>query len=194
MNRDDALAFACGSLCLQVDHVLPDATRGASISMTEPIQPEDVVTWLAKGARFLTLIQTSHGTRVYDHADDLLYYAGPHVQLPTQCPADHSFLCQAVWDKSPQQERIPRLLVTDLVTPSIPCPRRRGETLRRLAPCLPSACHCQWSGEKAALQAFLDRETMPHDVECLVALREPLQLVRGPSSGIAALDALGQLL
>lgn len=193
MNRDDALAFACGTLCLQIDNVLPDATRGVSISMTDPMQPDDVVTWLAKGARFLTLIQTGHGTRVYDHADDLLYYAGPHTQLPPECPPNYSILCQGVWD-TVEGQRIPRLLATDLVTPTIPCPRLRGETLRRIAPCLPCAVHPQWSGNRDALQAFLDRETMPHEVECLVALREPLRLVRGPTSGIAALDALKQLL
>ena len=193
MNRDDALAFACGTLCLQVDSVLAYATRGVSVSMTEPVQPDDVVTWLARGARFLTLIQTALGTRVYDHADDLLYYAGPHVQLPPECPLNHAILCQAVWD-TVEGQRIPRLLATDLVTPAISCPRLRGETLRRLAPCLPAAVHPQWSGNRDALQAFLDRQSLPHEVECLVALREPLRLVRGPVSGIAALDALNQLL
>lgn len=191
MNRDDVLAFACGSLCIQVDGVLPAATQGVSVSMTEPIQPDDVVTWLAKGARFLTLIQTSHGTRVYDHADDLLYYAGPLVQLPKkECPESHAFLCQAVWD----HKRVPRLLLTDLVLPAVACPRARGDILRRLAPSLPPSIVLQWAGDRAALQAFIDSGSVPHEVESLVALRRPLQLVRGSSSGIAALDALGQLL
>lgn len=193
MNRDDALALACGSLCIQLDNVLLDATKGASINTTEHIQADDVVTWLAKGARLFTLIKTAQGTRVYDHADDLLYYAGPNAQLAPECPVDHSFLCQAVWDQPPGQ-RIPRLLVTDLVTPSISCPRLRGDILRKLAPCLPPACHCQWSGDKNALQAFIAQGSVPHEVECLVALRAPLQLVRGPVSGIGALDALQQLL
>jgi hypothetical protein len=191
MNRDDVLAFACGSLCIQIDGVLSAATQGVSVSMTEPIQPDDVVTWLAKGARFLTLIQTNQGTRVYDHADDLLYYAGPQVQLPKkECPESHAFLCQAVWD----HKRVPRLLLTDLVLPAISCPRARGDILRRLAPSLPPAIVLQWAGDKTALQAFIDSGSVPHEVESLVALRRPLQLARGSSSGIAALDALSQLL
>lgn len=192
MNRDDALAFACGSLCLQVDGVLPDATRSVSVNMTEPVLPDDLVTWLAKSARFLTLIQTGHGTRVYDHADDLLYYAGPHVQLPKECPEGHAFLCQAVWDTI-KDRRVPRLLLTDLVLPAVSCPRARGDILRRLAPSMPPAVVLQWAGDKAALQAFIDSGAVPHEVESLVALRKPLQLVRGAASGIAALDALGQL-
>jgi hypothetical protein len=50
-------------------------------------------------------------------------------------------------------------------------------------------CHVQWAGEKRALEAFLP--SVPHDVEAVVALRGPLQLVREPAArGIAALYAL----
>lgn len=197
MNRDDVLAFACGTLCLQIDDMLPLSLQSASVSTTEAILPDDLVTWLAKSARFVTLIQTSQGTRVYDHADDLLYYGGPNVQLPKEFPVNHSLLCQAVWDRPPTQgaDPIPRLLVTDLVIPDVPCPRQRADVLRRLAHLLPSSCHVQWSGERAALQAFIDAGSVPHDVECLVALRaKPLHLVRGPVSGISALDSVLQLL
>ena len=187
MHRDDALALACGPLCLQVHPVLPAAMRGASIALG-PIQAADLVTWLAKGARLYTLVRTQHGTRVYDHADDLLYYASPDAELDQRCPEGHAFLCQTVCDRQPSGQPVPRLLVLDLVSPAIECPRERNEALRRLGPLLPHICHVQWAGERQALERFLP--TVPHDVEAVVALRAPLQLVREASSGIAALDAL----
>jgi hypothetical protein len=189
MHRDDALALACGALCLQVHSVLPEAMRGVSVAL-DAIQPTDVVTWLAKGARFYTLVKTPRGTRVYDHADDLLYFAGPHAELAKDCPDGHAFLCQTVCDRQPSGPPVPRLLVVDLVSPAIECPRLRGEALRRLAHVLPpNTCHLQWAGDRQALEKFLP--TVPHDVEALVALRAPLQLVREPpATRIAALEAL----
>jgi hypothetical protein len=187
MNRDDALAFACGSICLQVHPVLPVAMKGASISVG-PIQSGDLVTWLAKGSRFLTLVKTPRGTRVYDHADDLLYYANSNTELCKACPDDHAFLCQTVCDRQPDGPSVPRLLVMDLVSPAIECPKQRGEAMRKLAQHLPHTCHLQWAGDKQALQAFLPN--VPHSVETLVALRAPLQLVRESGTGISALDGL----
>lgn len=190
MHRDDALALACGPLCLQVHPVLPAAMRGASVALG-PIRPQDLVTWLAKGARLYTLVQTSHGTRVYDHTDDLLYFASHGAELDRACPEGHAFLCQTVCDRQPSGPPIPRLLVMDLVSPAIECPRERNEALRKLAPVLPHVCHVQWAGERQALEKFLP--SVPHEVEAVVALRAPLQLVREASSGIAALDALDLL-
>ncbi len=190
MNRDDALALACGPLCLQVHPVLPAAMRGASIAVGQ-IQPADLVTWLAKGARFYTLVQTQGGTRVYDHADDLLYFASPNAELDRACPEGHAFLCQTVCDRQPSGPPIPRLLVMDLVSPAIESARERNEALRKLSPVLPHICHVQWAGERQALEKFLP--SVPHDVETILALRAPLQLVREASSGIAALDALDLL-
>lgn len=188
MHRDDALALACGPLCLQVHQTLPKALRGASVAVGAIHAEQDLVTWLARGARFFTLIHTPQGTRVYDHADDLLYYAGPDAQLAPECPPEHAFLCQTVCDRQPSGPPIPRLLVMDLVLPAIECPKQRNEALRMLAHVLPRACHVQWAGHKQALEAFLP--TIPHDVECVVALRAPLQLVRESRLGISALDAL----
>jgi hypothetical protein len=48
--------------------------------------------------------------------------------------------------------------------------------------------HQSFDGDKQALQAFLPN--VPHDVETLVALRAPLQLVRESGTGISALDGL----
>jgi hypothetical protein len=188
MHRDDALALACGALCLQVHSTLPAAMQGVSIALG-PVLDTDTVTWLAKDARFYTLVKTPRGTRVYDHADDLLYYAGPHAELAKACPDGHAFLCQTVCDRQATGPPVPRLLVLDMVSPAIECPRQRGEALRQLAHHLPHVCHIQWAGEKRALEAFLP--SVPHDVEAVVALRAPLQLVRErPASGIAALHAL----
>lgn len=188
MHRDDALALACGPLCLQIHQAFPAALCGASVSVGAIHGEQDLVTWLARGARFYTLVQTPHGTRVYDHSDDLLYYAGPNAQLAPECPPQHAFLCQTVCDRQPSGPPIPRLLVMDLVLPAIESPIQRNEALRRLAHVLPRVCHVQWAGHKQALEGFLP--TVPHDVECVVALRAPLQLVREARTGIGALDAL----
>jgi len=190
MNRDDAIAFACGALCLQVHTVLPLALQAVSVAVGSVDPNTDVVTWLAKGGRFLTLVQTPRGTRVYDHADDLLYYANPNTELPLAgIPDGHALLCQTVCDRQPNGDpSVPRLLVMDLVSPVLECPKQRGEALRRLACHLPHTCHLQWAGDKQALQAFLPN--VPHDVDTLVALRAPLQLVRESGTGITALDGL----
>ena len=55
---------------------------------------------------------------------------------------------------------------------------------------LPSVCHIQWSGNRAALQSFVDKGAVPHRVAGLVALRSPLVIVREPATGISALNAL----
>lgn len=191
MHRDDVLAFACGSLCLQVHSVLPVAMKPVTV-LRDPIDPStDLVTWLAKDARFLTIIKTVAGTRVYDPEDDLLYCANPNTELPKNFPEGHAFLCQSVCDRLPDGSSVPRLLVMDLVCPRIDCPRQRGDTLRRLAHAFPPACHVQWAGDMQALQAFVSSGVVPHDIEGLVALRLPLQIVReGAVRGIAAIESL----
>jgi hypothetical protein len=190
MHRDDALAFACGTLCLQVHSVLPLAMKPVTVQHDAIHANKDLVTWLARGARFLTIIKTVVGTRVYDHADDMLYYANPNTELPKDCPEGHAFLCQTVCDRLPDGSSTPRLLVMDLVCPRIDCPRQRGDTLRRLTHVFPSACHVQWAGDMQALQAFVSSGVVPHEIEALVALRSPLQIIREPSKGIAALESL----
>jgi hypothetical protein len=166
--------------------------KPVTITSVPLIHPDtDLVTWLVKGTRFLTLFKTQQGTRVYDHADDLLYYANPNSELHMDCPEGHAFLCQSVCDRCEDGGETPRLLVTDLVCPRVDCPRMRGDTLRRLAPLLPHICHVQWAGDKPVLERFIQSGSVPHDVETLVALRGPLQLVRESATRIAALEALG---
>ena len=190
MNRDDSIAFACTSMCLEIGSVCAPAMQPPTFLPDSIHAESDLVTWLVEGGRFLTLIQTARGTRVYDTQDDFLYYAAPHLQLPPGCPAGHAFLCQTVQDRQPDGTLIPRLLVTDLVSPRIECPRQRSEALRGMAHFLPSVCHIQWSGNRAALQSFVDKGAVPHRVAGLVALRSPLVIVREPATGINALNAL----
>jgi hypothetical protein len=192
MNRDDALAFACGSMCLQLHSIMPHAMQPVSITHGG-ITGKDLVTWLVKGTRFLTLIKTERATVVYDHADDFLYYANPDTELHKDCPAGHAFLAQIVQDRQSDGSTIPRLLIMDLVCPRIDCPRQRGEVLRGVAHLLSHVCHVQWSGDKAALEQFVGSGSVPHDVEALVALRGPLCLSREPATRIAALDSLAEL-
>lgn len=187
-NGGAGLDLVCAGLCLEVLSVSPDALRAPSFQ-TDRIHPDkdQCVTWLVEGGRFLTLAQTPRGTRVYDAAEDYLYYAAPLAQLDPRCPPGHAFLCQTVLD---HDATVPRLLVTDLVCPRIDCPRARGEALRSLAHLLPPICHIQWAGHRAALERFIASGGVPHRVAGLVALRTPLTLVREPATGIAALDAL----
>lgn len=191
MNRDDSIAFACGSMCLEISSIPSATLRPPSLLVDSIHASDDLVTWLAEGGRFLTLIQTAQGTRVYDPQDDFLYYAAPHTQLGAACPVGHAFLCQPVLDTvGGGGASVPRLLVTDLVSPVIPCPRLRGEALRSLGGCLASSCHLQWSGNRAALERFVAGGGVPHRVGSLVALRAPLVLAREPATAISALNAL----
>lgn len=194
MDPDDALAFACGPLCLELQTVDPDLLQPPALlpaPSARPLDPgRDLFTWLVEGGRFLTLVQTPRGTRVYDTEGDLLYHAAPHAQLAPECPPGHAFLCQTVQDAQPDGTLTPRLLVTDLVAPRIECPARRGEALRGMGHFLPPVCHIQWAGNRAALERFVGSGAVPHRVAGLVALRAPFQFVREASTGIAALDAL----
>lgn len=194
MNHDESIAFACGSLCLEIHTVSADTMRAPSFVLVDKLLPDtDLVTWLVEGGRFLTLVQTSRGTRVYDAKDDFLYYATPATQLRSDCPVGHAFLCQTVQDKHSDGSFIPRLLVTDLVEPHIECPVKRGEALRSMAHLLPQVCHVQWAGDLTALEPFVKSGAVPHRVAGLVALRSPLTFAREPATGISALDALACL-
>ena len=188
MHKDDALALACGTLCLQLHAVLPDAMKKIAVSH-DKINGNDLTTWLVKGSRFFTLIQTLSGTRVYDHDGDYLYYANPNTELGRECPDGHAFLAQTVEDRTGESVTC-RLLIMDLVCPKVEDPRKRGEILRAMAHFFPSSCHVQWSGDHAALQSFISNG-MPHEVECIVALREPGRLYREPAAhGIRVLEMM----
>lgn len=181
----------CGPVCLEVLTVPQPALLPPTITSVKHIDPDnDLVTWLVEGSRFLTLIKTHNGTRIYDTVADMLYYAAPHTQLLPACPPDHAFLCQTVLDASPDGTLIPRLLVTDLVHPPIECPVQRNAALRAMDHFMPQLCHIQWAGKRTALEDFVASGAVPHRVAGLVALRAPLRLVRESPVRIAALDEL----
>lgn len=195
VGHDEALAFACASMCLEIGVMTSLETLSPPVfTLVEKLHPEnDLVTWLVEGGRFITLLQSAQGTRVYDTEDDFLYYAAPHTQLTADCPVGHAFLCQTVRDREEDGSHTLRLLVTDLVSPRIECPIKRSEALRGMARYLPPVCHIQWAGNHAALKKFVEGGAVPHRVGGLVALRAPLVLAREPVTGIAALDALACL-
>jgi hypothetical protein len=145
--------------------------------------------WLVKNAKLFVLIQTADGARVYDADSDFLYYANPNTHLHPDMPTGYAFLAQTVEDVH-EGARIQRLLITDLLSPPEPDPWRRGEMMRSVSHLFPQSCHVQWSGDRAALQGFICKG-MPHEVECIVALREQGRLYRDPVvNGIRALQAL----
>jgi len=175
MQHDDALALVAGSYCLHVNTIMPSTLKKVKV-VPSVIQDNELTTWMVKGGYFFTLIQTSTGTKVYDHAMDCLFYASPNVEIGKECPEGHAFLVQTVVDKE-GENFVPRLLVMDLVQPVIPSPVQRGEIIRNLSRFFSHICHVQWAGDKRHLEDFL-RKGLPHEVDCIVALREPLCLVR----------------
>ena len=175
MQHEDALALVAGSYCLHVNTIMPSTLRKVKV-VPSVIQDNELTTWMVKGGHFFTLIQTSNGTKVYDHTMDCLFYASPNVEIAKECPEGHAFLVQTVVDKE-GENFVPRLLVMDLVQPVIPSPVQRGEIIRNLSRFFSHICHVQWAGDKRHLEDFL-RKGLPHEVDCIVALREPLCLVR----------------
>lgn len=190
MKPDDVLAHACRGHCIEIGSWFSPASLSGAAVEEGPIPPKAVTTWLVKPTRLMTIIKAEKGTRIYDHRSDFLYYASEHAQLSPLCPAGHAFLAQAVCDRDPcTQDETPRILIMDLLYPTVECPSERGAALRRLTHVFPALYHVQWSGERDSLESFLGRG-MPHDVECVVSLGTPGRLVREPKAGISALKAL----
>ncbi len=176
MKLDDALALVAGSYCLHVDDFMAKVTQSVRVS-SGPLLPGDLTTWLVKGGHFFTLIKAGGKTLVYCHANELLYYASPHVELGPSCPDAHAFLVQTVEDREASGALVPRVLVTDMVHPCAGPPQARGEALRALSGAFSHVCHLQWAGDRACLQRFVASGAIPHEVGGLVALRAPLELV-----------------
>lgn len=196
MQSEDVLAFLCRGLCVEVG---PSYSAALTPTVIEegPLPPGCPATWLAKGCRLVTLIQTERGTRVYDQKEDFLYYASEAAQLGKDCPPGHAFLGQTVCDTDKTTgQSVPRVLIMDLVCPRIEDPGERGAQLRKLQHCFPPACHVQWAGERESLRRFLVKGGIPHEVECVVALRQHGRLIREPNLkrvGIPLLDRLAML-
>jgi hypothetical protein len=180
MQDDDVLALMCRGLCVEVGPSYSAALKPTVIE-TGALPPCVPATWLAKGCRLITLIQTDRGTRIYDQKEDFLYYASEAAQLGAGCPPGHAFLGQTVCDRDRTgKNATSRVLIMDLISPRIEDPFERGAQVRRFQPCFPSTCHVQWAGERASLERFLRQGDIPHEVECVVGLREPGKLIREP--------------
>jgi hypothetical protein len=194
MLYQDALALVSANMCLQVQLIVPTAMKKAKV-VAGPVEDTDHATWLAKDSWRFTLIKTAHGTFVYCHSHDYLYYAHPNVMLGPECPAGHAFLVQVLEDTK-DGVVVPRVLVMDLVCPAVQNAEKRGEIMRGLAHVFPPLCHLQWAGNKAALQKFIDKG-LPHQVDSIVALKSvPLHIVRECSlagGGPSVLEILDDL-
>jgi hypothetical protein len=167
MLIQDALLLTCGSVCLQVHQVLQKCTKPVSLKI-ETRREDGHFTWLVKDTHWFTLIKQGKQTLVYSHTNSMLYYASPNVQLTDACPDGHSFLCQVCIDRTPDGQDVPRLLVTDLVTPVIPEPQGRGSVIRSLSHVFTQVCHIQWSGERQCLIGFMPK--IPHETSGVIRL------------------------
>ena len=171
MELSEALAFVCGQHFLQVDNVFTQVMKAVEIDSVSEVASDAYTSWMAKGALWFTLLKKRGQTVVYCHANDMMYYASPNVQLPSCIPDDHAFLAQTALDNKTQ----PRLLILDIILPTIMDPAERGRILRTMQ--FPPTCHVQWAGEINSLRRFLHKG-LPHEVECVFALGAPLKIVR----------------
>ena len=175
MLLDDALSLVCSEICLQIHSAIDAAMQPVAINTGE-ISETDHASWLVEDTHFFTLIKTKSSTLAFCHGNQTLFYARPDFALAPSTPEGHSFLAQVAEDKE-NGLIVPRLLVLDLVTPSVEDPRARHEALRACTGFFPPSCVLQWSGLPSALRPFVS-SGLPHRVEGLVALRAPLALTR----------------
>ncbi len=172
MDLSEALAFVCAEHFLQVHPSVLGATKTMDIRLSrEQLEPAKVrcASWIAKGAFFFTILKIQNQTVVYCHANKMMYYTSPNIQLPMQIPNGYAFLGQTAIDNG----SFPRLLILDIVEPKIPDPMQRGMELRKFTEFFPSTCHVQWSGDLLALRKFLEKG-LPHAVDGIVSMHEPL--------------------
>lgn len=176
MNLSDALAFTCTDHFLQVHPIFNEIMKPLQIHTTHvPIRPNtnEYTSWITKNAQWFTVLKHNQQTLVYCHSNEMMYYASPNIQLHPSMPDGHAFLAQTCIDNTDT----PRLLILDVIIPSLPDPKQRGHVLRNLSQFFPATCHVQWAGDITALRKFL-KSGLPHPVECVVSLLKPLQLVK----------------
>lgn len=172
MELSEALAFLCGEHFIQVDAVFAQVMQPIQITTIHTELPADsYASWMAKGAHWFTLMKRKGQTVVYCHANDMMYFASPNVQLPPSIPDNYAFLAQTALDNKTQ----PRLLILDILLPDLGAPAARGQVLRQMQ--FPSTCHVQWAGEITSLRKFLHKG-LPHEVECVFSLDKPLCIFR----------------
>lgn len=173
MHFSEALAFVCAEHFLQIHPALFAITKPIEITMTNKKLQSQHTSWMAAKTHWFTLIKHNQKTIVYCHKNNMMYYGSPAVQLHSHMPDGHAFLAQTCMDN----DQFPRLLILDVVTPRLVNPVERGALLRSLAGFFPSTCTIQWVGESDALRKFL-RNGLPHPVECVIELGEPLHITK----------------
>jgi hypothetical protein len=171
-----ALSLLAAAEHLALDPELLPLCREVRLSPM-PKNMRTLATWRPRQSIFFTLIKSAAGTLLYCHENHTLYRAAPCVWLSAECPVNTAFLCQWCVDKL-NGGAAPRLLVFDMVCPDCPDVAERGRRLREWSRYLPlPICVLQWVGEAAALESFVS--TLPHPVECIVALGpDPWHLYR----------------
>lgn len=176
MNLSETLAFTTAQHFIQVHPCFTSVMKKVEIINTTrefPKETQQFTSWIPHGSHWLTIMKHENKTIVYCHENDMMYYASPNVILPDTIPNGHAFLAQTCVDN----DIYPRLLILDLVLPHHKKPADRGVILRSLTHFFPSTCTVQWIGEVSALKKFL-KGGLPHQVECVIGLQEPLKLLR----------------
>lgn len=176
MDLSTALSFTCTDHFLQVHPLFNDVMQPMKIVTSHAsIQPNtnEYASWMAKDAQWFTILKHNQQTIVYCHSNNMMYYASPNIQLHPHMPEGYAFLAQTCIDNN----ETPRMLILDMILPSIDDPKHRGEILRGLSQFFPTTCHIQWAGDITALRKFL-KNGLPHPVECVISLQKPLHIIR----------------
>lgn len=173
-----ALSCVAGQEYLQLDEHVANSCRPVEVVPRSKRSPLNYATWKPRGSVMLTVVKVDSGTVIFCHADGKVYHAAPCMLLAPDCPSGTAFLGQYCMDKDSRGQRVPRVLVFDLVWPPMPSVQERGAALRSMSRFIPlPICVVQWVGELGALEGFI--KSLPHDVESLIGLsQDPLKIYR----------------
>jgi hypothetical protein len=160
---------------MQLNPALVQATQSIRI-VPGKVKESSLATWLVRGTHMFTLIKSQDKTLIFCHGNSTLFYARPDFMLHRDMPDGHAYLAQLAEDKE-SAGIVPRLLIIDLVMPRVENAQARNQTLRNFSGLFPPSCHLQWAGQVKALREFL-KNGLPHKVEGIVALGNPLQLIK----------------
>lgn len=175
MRLEEAITLVCSEICMQLNPALVQATQSVRIAPGK-VKESSLATWLVHGTHMFTLIKSKDKTLIFCHGNSTLFYARPDFMLHRDMPDGHAYLAQLAEDREAAGV-VPRLLIMDLVVPRVEDPQARNQTLRNFSGLFPPSCHLQWAGQVKALRQFL-KNTLPHKVEGIVALGNPLQLIK----------------
>ncbi len=191
-----ALAVVAGPVFVQLDAVVFKLCHAVRTKPIPQSLPGPVFcTWRPKGTHVFTLIKNAADTVIYCHDNDTAYFAAPCAKLAPGFPAGVAVLGHWCMDENKKDgTKEPHLLIFDILDQGAQSPACRGERLRLLSAAMPQPlCVLQWAGDLEALQQFVP--TLPHEVECTVALTEdPLVVYTREASQGNAGQALSSIL